>query len=200
MKKLPLFFTTVLIVIAHSLNAQKENSEKTLTNYLLAHCGLSSSQDSTRLLRAVQYINKLYGIKKLTFVRNGTNTSHFYPFVSVLKINLHDTSRICELWGAEMVHAAQFQEQPRRSVIRWLWGGFQAVVGSFFLSKLEQDSVQMLVDSGCKRSKARLWVAYRRQYYKIGSFEYDAHTVREPIIREQILLVLNRFATGIAAR
>lgn len=170
----------------HIFSQSLSEKEELLATYMAKECDARTKDDSSRIRFAVRELHRRYRVREIRFVQNRTGSSHFIYPTRVMYINLSDTVRICDIWAGELTHAAQFAEDPLYYSFLALKGFKQALLRSLFLNREERLQVRELMDRGCKRWKAKIWVAYRRQYALVGSFEYDAHHIREMSIKSQV--------------
>lgn len=202
----PLFGLLFFFLSTISLKANTEpektvslsRSEISLVQLIMQECGYVSVSDSLRVARAVRLLHDRFGVREIRFVKNGTGSSHFV--FGTMYINLTTTlASACDVWIDELTHAVQFSEAPIKYYHMAIQNFFQTFrVALFSLTKEEKKEVRLLRQNGCKKWKARLWVAYRR-YYKYSdpdswecmrSLECDAHLRRKEDVRNLVFTLL----------
>jgi len=199
MKQLLIILVPLLFSSTAIRSQSPSHEERRLTNYILKECSWSDGIDSARVLTAVMHMLDLYGVKRVRFIRNKTGSSHFIPFIGVLYLNLKDTANVCRILSAELAHAAQFSARPFHYVRKTFGACIEAFFTSFVLSRAERKQVRKLMsEKGCPRWKAKLWVAWGRQYRRGNTLEGEAHILIEPMIYEQLMLAIYRIPVGIA--
>lgn len=153
-----------IILITGCSVQRRINDQKRLANLILKQCEWRSHEDSTAVFYAVQQISRLYKVKRVLLVSNGTGTNHFIPFFGKMYLNVKDTNEICGAFTKELVHARQFAMKPLYNSWRFLRDATRAAAESFVLAKDEQKKADSLNIVGIPRFIARCWVSWERNY------------------------------------
>ena len=197
-------YSTILVLFFSFFSAHSQpptKGERRLTHYILKECNWSDGIDSARVGAAVKYLFTLYGVKRVRFIRNTTGSSHFIPFIGTLFINYKDTMNICTVLSAELAHAAQFSSAPLYYARKTLLASIETFFVSFMLNREERKEVRRLVrEKGCPRWKAKLWVAWGRQYHRATTLEGEAHQRIQPMVYEQLMLAIYNIPLEITAQ
>jgi hypothetical protein len=190
-KTVLLFFLAIPLFGNAQRTIQKRlKGEVELTQAIMKECRYTSLSDSIHILETVQLVHRMYNIRRVRFVHNGTGSSHFVWPSRTMHLFVSDSFCISDLWMGELPHAKQFTDAPLRHGRLAVKGFFQAFFEGFFLKKKERKEVQALIARGCPRMVAWYWVSYRRQYSRKGSLEYQAHKIDEPMITPGVSFLL----------
>lgn len=185
------FFTWFFVPFFTICYGQKDRRDSVRTIITLEF--MQKGADSLLVSSMFDSLNKKFKVKHIYFAKNKTGSSHFLPGKVMLvnvdtDINSNFLSAYDE-WIGELAHAQQFSEKPFR--YSWMafvgfWQTFCKLVSHHRTYKMEAD--ELIKDRGCGRIKAYLWTAYQDQYEDEGSFEYEAHKVREIKLRNYFLM------------
>jgi hypothetical protein len=182
---LPLLFITSCTIRIPQL--QKNNDQTELLIRLLSkQCNI----DSNQVAKTVRAYHRKCNIIRTEFVYSKTRAS-YYLLNGVLRMNIADSSKICELWVAELSHAVQLGDKFSKDFFKYSFLALRdmrrTVARSFFPTKAEQLKIDSLVKEGCPKLKAKGWVVWQRTHKEPGTFEYIAHELIEKELMKEIL-------------
>lgn len=186
-----LIFLLVQICTATFGQSKALDQKNTLTK-IIARKFASNKDDSLRITKFCDSLHKKYEVRKIFFANDKTGYSYFrWPFRKMLidttKYNTNFVD-VYDEWIGELVHAKQFSEKPFLSLNKSMKGFFRTAGRVIFHKKDYREKANVLARKACcKKIKAFLWTAYRDEYYKKGSFEYEAHEIIEPTLKKFFL-------------
>jgi hypothetical protein len=154
-----------------------------LIRYIMKQCDL----DSTTVTTMVHRLHTLYRIKRVEFVCSTTD-ANYYLRGGILRMNVSDSNKMCDVWLAELSHAIQFTDQPVKYSLMTIRDGVDTFFDMFFLSKKERVTAKLLRElRHCSRFKAKFWIAWKRNEYKKSTLEHNAHQEIEVLLTDFVV-------------